>query len=67
MTAQELKAIRQRFKLSQADLAAFLQAAKSTISRWESGERPIPGPARCLLTLLVESSGQLFHSAPWMK
>lgn len=39
MTPAEIKALRERFGLTQAELAQKLDVALSTVSRWESGQR----------------------------
>ncbi len=58
MTPVELKSIRTRYGLTQADLAHILRIEDGrTIRRWESGDRPISGPATILLELM--DSGEL--------
>lgn len=53
MTPTELKAIRQRYGLTQSQLAALLRIADMrTIRRWEAGERPVSGPASIVLELM---------------
>ena len=42
MTKDELRAIRERMKLTQAELAEKLGVASNTVARWEQGKRPIP-------------------------
>ncbi|TMA22680.1 MAG: helix-turn-helix domain-containing protein [Deltaproteobacteria bacterium] len=37
LSADEIRAIRERFDLSQADLARLLRLGANTVSRWESG------------------------------
>ena len=39
MTPAEIKALRERLGLTQAELAQKLDVALSTVSRWESGGR----------------------------
>ena len=52
MTA-DIKAIRLRYRLTQSDLATILRIADSrTIRRWESGERPVSGPASIVLEMM---------------
>lgn len=55
MKAEDLRAARKElgFK-SQADLARELETAPDTVRAWESGKRPIPGPARVAVRLLLE-------------
>lgn len=53
MTPAELKSIRQRFGLSQSELAGVLRISDlRTIRRWEKGEVPVSGPASILLELM---------------
>jgi DNA-binding transcriptional regulator YiaG len=53
MTPTELKAIRQRYGLTQSGLAALLRISDlRTIRRWESGEVPVSGPASIVLELM---------------
>jgi DNA-binding transcriptional regulator YiaG len=42
MTGEELKAFREKFDLSQDQLAKELKVARNTVSRWELEERKIP-------------------------
>lgn len=42
MIATELKSRRRQLTLTQAALAARLGVAVTTVSRWETGETPIP-------------------------
>ena len=37
LSAEEIRAIRERFELTQADLTRLLHLGANTISRWESG------------------------------
>jgi DNA-binding transcriptional regulator YiaG len=54
MTPAELKAIRQRYGLSQSELAVLLRIADlRTIRRWEKGEVAISGPASIVLELMA--------------
>mgnify|MGYP003153195765 CR=1 FL=1 len=58
MTPTELKSIRERFGLTQSDLAAILRISDiRTVRRWEQGERPISGPVQVVLELI--ESGEL--------
>jgi DNA-binding transcriptional regulator YiaG len=53
MTPTEIKAIRQRYGLSQSELAALLRISDlRTIRRWEKGEVPVSGPASIVLELM---------------
>lgn len=42
MTGEELKAFREKFDLSQTELADLLKVARNTVSRWEIGASAIP-------------------------
>jgi transcriptional regulator with XRE-family HTH domain len=42
MTKEELKNLRERYKLTQAEFAEKLNVSPNTVSRWELGERAIP-------------------------
>lgn len=53
MTPAEIKSIRQRYGLSQTELAALLRISDlRTIRRWEKGEVPISGPASIVLEMM---------------
>ena len=53
MTPAEIKSIRQRYGLSQTELAVLLRIADlRTIRRWEKGEVPVSGPASVVLELM---------------
>lgn len=55
MTPTELKSIRERFGLTQSGLARILRVEDiRTIRRWETGERPISGPASVVLEIMAE-------------
>lgn len=54
MTPIEVKATRQRFGLSQSELAGLLRISDlRTIRRWETGEVPVSGPASIILELMA--------------
>lgn len=42
MNKEQLRELRERYDLTQGELAEVLQVAPNTISRWEIGEREIP-------------------------
>lgn len=55
MIAAEVKSIRERAGLTQSGLAALLRLEDArTIRRWETGERPVSGPASIILEMLGE-------------
>jgi putative transcriptional regulator len=50
--AARIKALRERFKLSQSVLAAVLNTSPSTVRKWEGGDKSPSGPSLRLLDLL---------------
>ena len=55
-TATQIKRLRMRHKASQAVFAAHLNTSKSTIQKWEQGQKKPNGPSLKLLNL-VEKKG----------
>jgi putative transcriptional regulator len=53
----DVRAIRARTGLSQADFARSIGVAKSTLLNWEQRRRTPDGPARVLLALLDRDPG----------
>lgn len=51
-SSKRIRALRQRYKLSQAVLASVLNTSVSTIRQWEIGEKRPSGPSLKLLDLL---------------
>lgn len=49
---EKIRALRDRFKLSQAVLAAVLNTSVSTVRQWEMGDKHPSGPSQKLLSLL---------------
>ncbi len=49
---EQIKALRERVKLSQAVLASVLNTSASTVRKWEIGEKHPSGPSLKLLNLL---------------
>jgi putative transcriptional regulator len=52
VTVLDVKAIREQFGLSQAQLAAFLDVSKRTLENWEQKRRGPTGPAQTLLRIM---------------
>ncbi len=52
VSAPDVKAIREQFGLSQAQLAAFLNVSKRTLENWEQRRRGPTGPAQTLLRIM---------------
>jgi putative transcriptional regulator len=48
----KIRALRNRFKLSQAVLASVLNTSLSTVRQWEIGDKHPSGPSQKLLSLL---------------
>ena len=53
---KEIKAIRERERVSQSVFANYLNVTSSLVSKWERGEKRPSGPSLKLLTL-VEKNG----------
>lgn len=56
LSAEQIKAIRERERVSQAIFANYLNVTTSLVSKWERGEKRPSGPALKLLAL-VEKHG----------
>ena len=67
LSADDIRAIRDRFDLTQADLAGLLRLGPNTVSRWESGRNVQTAAMDILLRLLRDLPGSLDylrHRAP---
>jgi len=53
-TAVQIKRIRVKNKASQAVFAAYLNTGKSTVQKWEQGQKRPNGPSLKLLNLVAE-------------
>lgn len=51
-TGETIKAVRQRYNISQAVLASVLNTSLSTVRQWEIGQKHPSGPSAKLLDLL---------------
>lgn len=51
-SSKRIRALRQRYKLSQTVLASVLNTSVSTVRQWEIGEKRPSGPSLKLLDLL---------------
>ncbi|MFN0101553.1 MAG: helix-turn-helix domain-containing protein [Bryobacteraceae bacterium] len=49
----DVKAIRERISLSQAEFAKLFGLSKRTLEHWEHGRRVPSGPARAFLTVIA--------------
>ena len=63
LSADEIRAIRERFKLMQADLAQLLRLGANTISRWESGRNVQTAAMDILLRMICD----LPHSIEYLR
>ena len=59
LAADEIRALRERFGLTQGELARLLHLGANTISRWESGRNVQTGAMEILLRLLRDLPGSL--------
>jgi putative zinc finger/helix-turn-helix YgiT family protein len=57
LSADEIRAIRERFDLTQADLARLLRLGANTVSRWESGRNVQSAAMDMLLRLIRDVPG----------
>jgi len=51
-SAEQIRSLRKRYRLSQAVLAAVLNTSLSTIQKWEIGDKHPSGPSLKLLSIL---------------
>jgi putative zinc finger/helix-turn-helix YgiT family protein len=61
LSADEIRALRERFKLKQADLAGLLRLGANTISRWESGRNVQTASMDVLLRLIRDVPGSIVY------
>lgn len=61
LTAEEIRALRQKHSLTQAQLAALLHLGLNTVSRWEAGRNVQNGAMDLLLRLLRDVPGTRDH------
>lgn len=59
LSADEIRAIRERFDLNQADLARLLRLGANTVSRWESGRNVQTAAMDMLLRLIRDLPGSI--------
>jgi putative zinc finger/helix-turn-helix YgiT family protein len=59
LSADEVRALRQRFALTQAELARLLHLGANTVSRWESGRNVQTEAMEMLLRILRDVPGSL--------
>jgi len=59
LSADEIRAIRERFTLTQTDLARLLRLGANTVSRWESGRNVQTAAMDMLLRLIRDLPGSI--------
>lgn len=59
LSADEIRAIRDRFELTQADLARLLRLGANTVSRWESGRNVQTAAMDIVLRLIRDLPGSI--------
>ena len=59
LSADEIRAIRERFGLTQANLARLLRLGANTVSRWESGRNVQTAAMDMLLRLIRDLPGSI--------
>jgi len=59
LSADEIHAIRERFNLTQSDLAGLLRLGANTVSRWESGRNVQTAALDLLLRLIRDLPGSI--------
>ncbi len=61
LSADEIRALREQFRLKQADLAGLLRLGANTISRWESGRNVQTASMDVLLRLIRDVPGSIVY------
>lgn len=61
LSADEIRAIREHFNLTQADLARLLRLGANTVSRWESGRNVQTAAMDILLRLIRDLPGSIVY------
>ena len=59
LVADDIRTIRERFRLTQADLAHLLRLGANTVSRWESGRNVQTAAMDVLLRLIRDLPGSI--------
>jgi putative zinc finger/helix-turn-helix YgiT family protein len=59
LSADEIRAIRERFSLTQADLAQLLRLGANTVSRWEAGRNVQSAAMDILLRMIRDLPGSI--------
>lgn len=61
LSADEIRAIRERFELTQVDLARLLRLGANTVSRWESGRNVQTAAMDMLLRMIRDLPGSIAY------
>jgi putative zinc finger/helix-turn-helix YgiT family protein len=64
LSANEIRAIRERFELNQAELADLLRLGANTVSRWESGKNVQIAAMDTLLRMIRDLPGSIDYLRP---
>ncbi len=64
LSASEIRAIRERFDLNQAELADLLRLGANTVSRWESGRNVQIAAMDTLLRMIRDLPGSIDYLRP---
>lgn len=59
LSAEQIRAIRDRFDLTQADLARLLRLGANTVSRWEAGRNTQTAAMDLLLRMIRDLPGSI--------
>jgi putative zinc finger/helix-turn-helix YgiT family protein len=59
LSAEEIRALRERLDLTQADLARLLRLGANTVSRWESGRNVQTAAMDILLRIVRDLPGSV--------
>lgn len=62
MSGEEARALRRELGLTRRKMAEVLRVNRTTVLRWEKGEREMGGPTETLLELLVERHREIRRS-----
>jgi DNA-binding transcriptional regulator YiaG len=63
MSPVEIRAARLALGLSTKQLAAVMEITQRWVQQWESGDRPIPGPARLAMAFMLRTPRARWPSA----
>ena len=54
LMGEDIKSIRKKVNLTQAEFSELVNVSVKTIERWEMGEKPVTGPIVTLVKILSE-------------